>query len=689
MELLFILFGAGVLLLLASPIVAIVLAAEIRRTRQQIRLLTARVSALEYALGQRAGASRPTPPPAHAPPAPAVPTGQSPAAIPPAAPRPSTGTQAPPAARAPATRLRSLLLGGNALARVGAVILFFGFSFFLAYAAERGWFSIELRLGAAAMAGIALLGIGWRLRVSRREYALALQGCGAGIVYLTAFAAVNLYGLMGAGFGLGLMLLLVVLTAVLAVRQDARSLALLASLGGFLGPALVTRDAGHVALFSYYAALDTGIAAVAWFRAWRELNLLGFVFTFIIGAAWGAEFYQTHYFATTQPFLAFFLVLFVAVTVLHAWRQPPRLAGYVDGTLAFGVPLAAYALQHRLASGFEYGPAIAALAFSSFYAVSAVLIRRHGREWMRLLGESFVALSVAFATLAIPLAVDDNWTSAAWALEGAAIVWISGRQNRRLALLSGLALQFLAGCLVIGGQPPEDALPVLNMVFLGHLMVSLAGLYSAWCLRRCKVAGLDSRLFPVLTLAWGAVWWFGGGVAEISRHLSSLDRHAVTLGFVTLSAATCALLRSRLAWKDLAYSSCGGRHSGLSLQALGNHAAHRVRQHRFRRLERGDRADRAPPRRRTVRVGRALVFGGASGAALHRLDYRSPHRNARCESRGTAARMEAGRDPLGSNRRQAVRRRSRRHRRDHAHRVLPRRRRPDTRHRVRLAAAAA
>ena len=578
MELLFLLFGGGVLLLLASPIVAIVLAAEIRRTRQQIRLLTARVSALEYALGQRAGASRPTPSPAHAPPAAAVPTGQSHSAVPPAARPPSTGKQTPPAAdprvkaqptqtpampestgegvpaaRAPATRLRSLLLGGNALARVGAVILFFGFSFFLAYAAERGWFSIELRLGAAAMTGTALLGIGWRLRVSRREYALALQGCGAGIVYLTAFAAVNLYGLISAGFGLGLMLVLVVLTAVLAVRQDARSLAVLASLGGFLGPVLVTRDATHVALFSYYAALDTGVAAVAWFRAWRELNLLGFVFTFIIGAAWGAEFYQPHYFATTQPFLAFFFVLFVAVTVLHAWRQPPRLAGYVDGTLAFGVPLAAYALQHRLAGGFEYGPAIAALAFSLFYAVIAVLIRRHGREWMRLLRESFVALSVAFTTLAIPLAVDENWTSAAWALEGAAIVWISVRQNRRLALLSGLALQFLAGGLVVGGQPPENALPVLNMVFLGHLMVSLAGLYSAWCLRRCEVAGLDSRLFPVLTLAWGAVWWFGGGVAEISRHLSSLDRHSVTLGFVTLSAAACALLRSRLAWRDLAY----------------------------------------------------------------------------------------------------------------------------------------
>ena len=171
---------------------------------------------------------------------------------------------------------------------------------------------------------------------------------------------------------------------------------------------------------------------------------------------------------------------------------------------------------------------------------------------MRLLMQSFVALSAAFGTLAIPLAVDGSWTSAAWALEGAAVVWIGARQNRRLALLSGLVLQFLAGCLAIGGQS-GDALPVLNVVFLGHLMVSLAGLHSAWSLHRHQVSGLDSRLLSVLTLAWGTVWWFGAGSFEISQHLSSVDRHSATLGFLTISVGAYALLRSRLEWKDLAY----------------------------------------------------------------------------------------------------------------------------------------
>ncbi len=602
MELLLLLLGVAALFWLVSPLAVLILGLKLRDARRQTDRLQARVGILENELRMRSGPAQPagsrivapptiaetprpsqpaaTPtgpplsreakPPAAAPlepaiPGPSAPPGQTP---PPRPFVPDAPVSAPPLPESPMMRgsiaegqrsgppwtdkLGSLLFGGNTLARVGVVILFFGFSFFLTYAAEQGWFGIELRLAAAGLAGIALLATGWRLRTSRREYALALQGCGAGIVYLTTFASVNLYGLVGAGAGLGLMLVLVLLTAALAIRQDARSLAVLASLGGFLGPVLVTREASHVALFSYYAALDVGIATVAWFRAWRGLNLLGFVFTFIIATWWGVEFYQPDYFATTQPFLAIFFFVFVAVTVMHAWRQPPHLTGYVDGTLAFGVPLAAYTLQHRLTSGFEFGPAISALAFCVFYAAVAIAIRRYGREWMRLLGDSFIALSVAFGTLAVPLAVDGSWTSAAWALEGAAVVWIGVRQNRRLALLSGLGLQFLAGFLAIGGQS-ADALPVINAVFLGHLMVSLAGLLSAWCLVRARVTSLDSRLFSVLALAWGTVWWFGAGVFEISQHLSSVDRHAATLGFLTVSTGAYALLRSHLEWKDLAY----------------------------------------------------------------------------------------------------------------------------------------
>ncbi len=572
--LLFVLLIAA--LLVGLFVVAAVLLLTVLGNRQQTRRLTARVEALEgevERLGHSAAGGQKPPQPqtttAAAPSSaatavaatvepPAAATTAHPATVDQPAPA-SAPVPAPTPTREAGTALhdwfnaaRAWLFGGNTVVRVGVVILFFGVAFFLAYVAELGLLPVELRLGGAATAGIALLTIGWRLRESRRDYALALQGGGTGIVYLTVFAAVNLYDLIGATVGLGMMVVLVLLATVSAVTQNARSLAVLASLGGFLGPVLISQDGSHVALFSYYAALDAGIVAVAWFRAWRVLNLLGFVFTFIIGAMWGRAFYQPEHFATMQPFLALFFTLFAAVPVLNARRQAPRLTGYVDGSLVFGVPLAAYVLQHRLASGFEYGPAFSALAFSAFYAIAAGALHWRRRPATSLLVQSFAALAVAFGTLAIPLAFDGRWTSAAWALEGAALVWVGARQTRRLAVLSGLALQLLAGLAGSGG-PPADGLPVLNVVYLGGVLVSLSGLFSARVLYRAVSQERKYSPLSVAALVWGTLWWFGAGAAEISRQLSSFDEHSATLGFVAASLVASGWLRARLDWKHLAY----------------------------------------------------------------------------------------------------------------------------------------
>jgi len=50
-------------------------------------------------------------------------------------------------------------LGGNTVARVGVVVLFFGVAFFLKYAVDRGWLPIEVRLMAAAVGGMLLIGL--------------------------------------------------------------------------------------------------------------------------------------------------------------------------------------------------------------------------------------------------------------------------------------------------------------------------------------------------------------------------------------------------------------------------------------------------------------------------------------------------------------------------------------------------
>ena len=453
-------------------------------------------------------------------------------------------------------KARQWLLGGNTVARIGVVLIFFGVAFLLKYAAEIGWLPIELRLVGVALGGMTLTGIGWRLCGRRRNYALVLQGGGIGVIYLTVYAAFALYDLVPAGAGLGLMVALVALSSALAVLQDARSLAVLAVVAGFLAPVLMSKGGGsHIVLFSYYALLNAGILVIAWYKAWRELNLLGFVFTFGIGAAWGFYSYRPEHFATTEFFLVLFFLFYVAVPILFARRRLPRLKGYVDGSLVFGVPLVASVLQSGLMHSYEYGLAISALCTGLFYTLLAASLWRRRAENLRLLTESFIALAVVFGTLAIPLAVDGRLTGAAWALEGAALVWVGVRQQRLGARLFGLLVQAGAGIALVTAFPASATdIAVLNSRYLSALMLGLAGLFSAWYLYRNR-GGLQRVEADAATglLVWGLIWWLFAGSDEISRQLRGYDRFHGFLLFFALSAATLAWLRRRLDWGQLVY----------------------------------------------------------------------------------------------------------------------------------------
>ncbi len=98
--------------------------------------------------------------------------------------------------------LREFFTGGNTLVRVGVLILFFGVAFLLRYLAEHTHVPIQFRLSAVAFGGVALLILGWLLRVRRPGYALAIQGGGVGILYLTAFAALRPVFTAAAGRGI-------------------------------------------------------------------------------------------------------------------------------------------------------------------------------------------------------------------------------------------------------------------------------------------------------------------------------------------------------------------------------------------------------------------------------------------------------------------------------------------------------
>jgi len=456
--------------------------------------------------------------------------------------------------------IREYFTGGNTLVRVGIIILFFGVAFLLRYAAEHSHVPIEFRLSGVALGGIVLLVLGWRLRTRRTGYALALQGGAVGILYLTVFAGLKIYSVLPPGAAFVLLVIIAAFSAALAVLQNSQSFAVLAVSGGFLAPILASTGKGdHVLLFSYYAILNAGILAMAWFKAWRPLNLLGFLFTFVIGTAWGVLSYQPGLFASTEPFLVLFFLFYTAIAILFATRQPPELRGYVDGTLVFGVPIVAFGLQSAMLHDRRFVLAFSALAVSALYLVLATVLHKTRQASQRLLVESFMALGVLFLTLAVPLALDGRWSAATWALEGAALVWIGCRQDRRLPRAFGAILQIAGGIIFLFDiEAPQSALPILNSTFLGGVMVSAASVFAAAMLERYRerLASSEAAVSAVLYW-WGVLWWLFAGLTEIDRRIPHRFEQMAGLLLMAATALISSELERRARLKFARYSAIG------------------------------------------------------------------------------------------------------------------------------------
>jgi uncharacterized membrane protein len=548
--------------------------AELLQVRARLASLRADLQELRAGQAKARSAAPPAPPAPTAPPAPLgrafEPYAPSSAAVPPAA---RVATPPPPAPRLPPVSpeprvtptpsaprdydpdpfagspwlgfLREYFTGGNTLVRAGVVVLFFGVAFLLRYLAEHTHVPIELRLTGVACGALVLLVIGWRLRNRRTGYALALQGGAMGILYLTVFSALRLYALLTPTAAFALLAAVSVFCAALAVLQNSLAVALLGVTGGFLAPMLASTGTGnYVALFSYYAVLNAAIVAIAWFRSWRWLNVAGFAFTFVLSTLWGVLQYRAQDFPSAEPFLVLFFLMYVGIAILFSTRQTAGTHAYIDGTIVFATPIAAFGLQAAMLHGQRFALAYSALAVSALYLTLAWLLHRRRGERQRLLVEAFMALGVAFLTLAVPLALDGRWSAASWSLEGAALIWVGCRQHRRLPRALGALLQLAAGGALALTMTADAHVP--QGTYIAALMVGLASVYAAQVLHahESELAEYEAGFSAVLFI-WGLLWWCLGGWSEFRLHLDLRYELAAALAFATVTALGCSEMRRR------------------------------------------------------------------------------------------------------------------------------------------------
>ena len=209
-------------------------------------------------------------------------------------------------------------IGSHWLNRIGISAVLIGVSYFLKFAFDNNWIGPTGRVSIGVLAGIAI--VIWSERFRSRGYRVfsySLKAVGIGILYLSLYAAFQVYNLIPSGVAFVMMFAVTAATAVMAWTQDAEILAAFALIGGFTTPLLLsTGQNREVALFFYVAILDAGALALVILKPWRRLLVLSYVGTLLLYVGWYSSFYDQSQLRLTVGFATLFFAIFAIAPLL-------------------------------------------------------------------------------------------------------------------------------------------------------------------------------------------------------------------------------------------------------------------------------------------------------------------------------------------------------------------------------------
>ena len=312
---------------------------------------------------------------------------------------------------------------------------------------DNNWIGSAGRVTIGLFAGVAVTA--WSERFRSRGYlafSYSLKAVGIGALYLSLWAAFQVYSLVPSGIAFVAMFIVTAATAGMSWAQDSQLLAAFALAGGFSTPLLLATGQDHeFALFAYLLLLDLWILALVALKSWLRLEAMSFAGTILLYAGWYTRFYDPTQLGTTIVFATSFFGIFAITPVIALHSENKGIAVRSLGSIvAFfngvGYFIATYAMIAEINKGYM---AWFALALAGVYVVLYLQIDKQ----VSGIGEPtlpyiHLALAVGLITVAIPIRLDSHWITIGWFVEAGALVWVADRIHS--SLLNAFALGALA-----------------------------------------------------------------------------------------------------------------------------------------------------------------------------------------------------------------------------------------------------
>ena len=339
-------------------------------------------------------------------------------------------------------------IGENLANKIGIAVLVLGISFFVKFAIDQDWINEVGRVIIGLACGGILISLAHYTRNAYRSFSSVLVGGGLSVFYFTIAFAFHQYHLLGQTAAFIIMVVITAFAIVLSLLYNRIELAILATIGGFITPFLVsTGQNNYVALFSYLGILNAGMLVLSWFKRWKAINIIALFFTTIIYGGW--LFSQVINDSEPFPyrwalfFATLFYILFVAMNIVNNLKLKIKFGAF-DFILLLGINFLYYSagiiILQYWHDGEYKGLFTAALGVINLALAWTFFKQKQAdRNFIYLL----IGLTLTFISLAAPVQLKGNHITLFWAAEAVVLFWLYQRSRITLLKIASLIIVLL------------------------------------------------------------------------------------------------------------------------------------------------------------------------------------------------------------------------------------------------------
>ena len=426
----------------------------------------------------------------------------APAAVlaPPPTPATTTAQPATTGKAAPAGFDLESIVAGRWLHRVGLIAIAVGVALFLKAAIDNDWIGPGGQVALGLLLGTALIAsTAWFLKQGYAFFADGITGLGAAILYLSLWAAASYYHLIPPAAAFIAMALVTAGMIAIALGRNSQRVAVLAMIGGFVSPALVsTGQDAQVALFTYLLLQNTALLVVVSKRDWRFIEIPAFLFTQLYFWIWYDDFYIDTALARTTIFAAAFFAQFAVLPVIRSRRHGAFRVEH-GLLMLLNVALFLVALRTMMWPDQRWLLTVCTLGLAAFHLVVVQAVPDDQPIPRVFIG----GIALTLITIALPMRLSIRSTVIGWAIEAAVLMW-TGFRLALWPIRTGSFLLFaIVGAWFLTLQSSYRQPVVWNEQFVIGLVTAAAALAALWFARSHQSAIEPGERLPFGALAVG------------------------------------------------------------------------------------------------------------------------------------------------------------------------------------------